>query len=855
MKRISASVHNYLLFVFFLITGSISAQTTRNVPAQYSTIQSAANASVDGDTIKIASGVYYESVDAKSLSLVFVGSGPLDSTIIDGGQQAGFFNIKKSVVIRNFTIRNCLYGIFAEGPSITIIDCRLTNNTNGMLTTGSSEDRILNCLVDHNTTGYIRNDYGSDSYITNCTFADNAEDINFRASYTTATLQVFNSIITNAVTGTHANPVFLHYSNIVGMHTGGNVHLMQGCFDANPQFVDSSTNQYGLRSTSPCINAGDPNVICNDVDNSRNDMGFTGGTRIYLYPTDLDFEYVRSNSSRSSSFFIQNFSDKSITFSNATMSDAAITLDLSFPTTIQPGTIVTGTLHYSAGDTGLFSSSVKIYSSDLHGASYSEIPIRAHVLNYQNGIIRVPQNAPSIQVAVDIAKDGDTIMIAPGVYHESVNVYFLRLTFIGSPILDGTIIDGDQRNGLYYLHNYTLIKNLTFRNCDAAIIGYSEVISCHFINNKVGIQSSGGVNDKFVNCLFEHNVKAYSHVYYGVDCSMQNCTFSSNDVDIEFVPSYGTTAKLDVYNSIVRGVIYGTADNPVFLHYSNYVNSNLGTNVNVMEGCQQSDPQFIDINTSNYHLLSTSLCINAGSPETAGLGIPNIDLDGNPRVIKNIDIGAFEDQSIDTTKLWQMQLKASIGSYQDLENYAGVSDNATDGQDASFDVAEPPVSPGSYVSLFFPHPEWVSILGNNFANDIKKNTSLADTVKRLYFQVESNVLNDTVTLTFVKDRIPSAFGKYLTDLSSGKRVNLKTASFYKYCNTSETARSFMLTIGDTTAPSLALTSPNGGNIWRSGTLKTISWATSDGTGIDSVFVSFSPNNGESYWPISSLGPA
>ncbi|GEM_PF-1893356 len=209
---------------------------------------------------------------------------------------------------------------------------------------------------------------------------------------------------------------------------------------------------------------------------------------------------------------------------------------------------------------------------------------------------------------------------------------------------------------------------------------------------------------------------------------------------------------------------------------------------------------------------------------------------------------------IDTTT-WRMQLKASIASYKDIENYLGVSDYATDGQDASFDVAEPPASPGSYVSLFFPHPEWSSILGINFANDIKKNTSLADTVKRWYFQVQSNVLNDTVELIFADDRIPLAFGKYLTDLTSGERINIKTTSLYKYCNTSETARSFMLIIGDTTAPSLSLTLPNGSNIWRSRTNKTIQWNTSDGTGIDSVFVFASSNGGSSYDLISSLGGA
>ena len=176
-----------------------------------------------------------------------------------------------------------------------------------------------------------------------------------------------------------------------------------------------------------------------------------------------------------------------------------------------------------------------------------------------------------------------------------------------------------------------------------------------------------------------------------------------------------------------------------------------------------------------------------------------------------------ESQPIDTTTVWKMQVKASVASYQDNENFAGVSDNASDVHDATLDTAEPPVTPGSYVSLYFPHPEWSSLLGNNFAGDIKKDISFTDTVKRWYFQVISNVVSDTIRLTFANDRIPLSLGKYLTDLSTGKRVNLRNTDTYKYYNTAESLRPFMLVIGDSTPPSLGLTIPNGSNIWRSGT--------------------------------------
>jgi hypothetical protein len=52
------------------------------------------------------------------------------------------------------------------------------------------------------------------------------------------------------------------------------------------------------------------------------------------------------------------------------------------------------------------------------------------------------------------------------------------------------------------------------------------------------------------------------------------------------------------------------------------------------------DPQFVDINTKDFHLQSTSPAINAG---TTSFGTSKLDLDGKTRIVKGkIDIGAYE---------------------------------------------------------------------------------------------------------------------------------------------------------------------------------------------------------------------
>ncbi len=54
-------------------------------------------------------------------------------------------------------------------------------------------------------------------------------------------------------------------------------------------------------------------------------------------------------------------------------------------------------------------------------------------------------------------------------------------------------------------------------------------------------------------------------------------------------------------------------------------------------------PQFVDMATGNYRLNSTSPGINIGLPDTSGLNLPIVDLDGQSRINGRIDMGAFEN--------------------------------------------------------------------------------------------------------------------------------------------------------------------------------------------------------------------
>lgn len=261
------------------------------------------------------------------------------------------------------------------------------------------------------------------------------------------------------------------------------------------------------------------------------------------------------------------------------------------------------------------------------------------------------------------------------------------------------------------------------------------------------------------------------------------------------------------------------------------------------------------VNSSVTSINNTTEPIRIGKPQqNANSFIGSIDdLRIYNRALTTSEIMILYDNYHQNETNWRMQIVAQIGNAIDEENYAGVADSATEGYDPIYDIPEPPFAPGNYISAYFNHPEWNVNLGSKFAYDIKHNSDVADTVKRWYFDVETNIINDTVNLIFNNDRIPGAFGKYLMDLTTGKRINLKLNSNYKYYNTSTSSRKFVLIIGDSTAPQLSNLYPNGSEIFNSDATRNMSWQSSDGTGIDSIFIYVSSDSGTNYNLLKQVG--
>jgi hypothetical protein len=203
---------------------------------------------------------------------------------------------------------------------------------------------------------------------------------------------------------------------------------------------------------------------------------------------------------------------------------------------------------------------------------------------------------------------------------------------------------------------------------------------------------------------------------------------------------------------------------------------------------------------------------------------------------------------------WKLQLTANAGSAVDNVNYLGIAQNASDGFDPMFDTPKPPEPPGSYVQIYFPHPEYYQPLGDNYAQDIRAERALADSVIRWNFNVKTNLSNTDVTLNFISDgNSPTGFGILLKDLTLGTRKNLKKYGMsYTFNSGTEEIHQFEILIGDSTKPTVSLVKPNGGEILRANNPYDIIWTANDLNGIDSVWLYSSTTAGSTYEYIASL---
>lgn len=143
-----------LSLVALLVASALSAQSTLQVPASFPTIQSAIAASVSGDTIIVAQGTYFETIDYLGKSLAVISESGPAMTIIDGQQLGTVVRMSTGAtgesVLDGFTITN---GRGADGNDVTTSGNAGGGGTGGIDVQGPGIVTIRNCRVVSNVGG------------------------------------------------------------------------------------------------------------------------------------------------------------------------------------------------------------------------------------------------------------------------------------------------------------------------------------------------------------------------------------------------------------------------------------------------------------------------------------------------------------------------------------------------------------------------------------------------------------------------------------------------------------------------------------------------------------------------------
>ncbi|RKY13446.1 MAG: hypothetical protein DRP63_09565, partial [Planctomycetota bacterium] len=207
-----------------------------------------------------------------------------------------------------------------------------------------------------------------------------------------------------------------------------------------------------------------------------------------------------------------------------------------------------------------------------------------------------------------------------------------------------------------------------------AIYCYSSsratVTNCTFSSNSAfwgGAICCFASSPILTNCLFSGNsVTGVTFSYGGAICCefgnprIKNCTFSGNSAGDGGAIYCFDNSTMILDNCILWGDSAGSSGNEIYIDATSSCTLNFccvenkgyggGGSIDDTNNCISADPQFVDPKNGDFHLESTSPCIDTGENSLVPSGVDK-DLNGKQRTVDGnndgkaiVDIGAYEYQ-------------------------------------------------------------------------------------------------------------------------------------------------------------------------------------------------------------------
>lgn len=722
--------------------------------AALKTIQTAIDRAVSGETIYVKPGTY-GAIDVDGKRLAITGVEGAGTTFIDANKASRAVTLCDGAAITGFTICNGdlikLSTLDSQGGGIwggTIRDCVVSNNVSvyGGGAAGATVDR---CVVVGNMASeggglYECKVFNSLLYkndalqgggckwgtATGCTIVNNRAVLN---SATDSTI-LRNCILTSHGTERrkeNLDAFLLGQENAsgnlrptIGFPGGGGFYshicsveqnlTANGSIVANPRFVDAFNGDYRLRASSPCLDAGfdghvkpqyNKDLAENDrVTGSAPDMGcLEGGVAGHVVSVRVEGDGVVSHRTA----VVADGGSVSVTATPPT--GRAF---LGWEANGEPaGDNTTITLSNIASDIVLIA---KFETKTIHVTTSG---------NDGNDGFSQATAKKTIQAAVNVARNGDKVLVGDGTYSGKVSTIGKSITIQSMNGADVTTItstwhEGSRTTvvlGQSYAEPQSLLDGFTVTGGNAISIRnwgggvrYGRVHNC-IIRNNYGWVGGGVAMAILSNCKLLEN-EALVAGGGGIFLSVENCLIANNEVDSTLLevllgdnvraPLMGVGGGLAGasanYCTIVGnttktyggGIAGGSAENSIIdgnsadLGNSNVYQLNFHSHLCVPDGslagngCISDAPAFVNAAGGDYSLLSSSPCIDAADYFRSHF---NQDLAGNRRVSgPATDMGCYEYQSNRPYDVWASNNSIYGLSVESTDSVANLFRFATD---------------------------------------------------------------------------------------------------------------------------------------------------------------------------------
>lgn len=655
--------------LFSSILKCITYEVKIDGTGDFTSIQTAIEASTNLDTILVYPGTYFENIDflGKKISVtsLFIENQNdefIHNTIIDGNQNGSCVKFSggedENTILCGFTIQNGSGservqiegivggGIYCYETTAIIESCIITNNTaqagggiftDATLSVGYCSPMLRNCTISYNQAYEAFGGIGC-GFISRFDFDEDAP-CNIYYNYSPwandigGSTRQFYPTIAYIDTFTVLNPDLTFYHSKYGedeiIIQNGKIDPINNDLYVSPYGDDNnsglSEDQPLQRITTALIRIASDSLQANTIhlasgiySPSSNDEIIPFNCRSFVSIVGESMENTIIDVESNLKMFWgqdyeRDFSIKNLTLLNSSDEFASYTISFAQPRNVTLKNIM-----------------IRDYKRNIEGLSLATFTIGNNESSYLD----------STSLFISNVTIKDCIGSRPGGFSALENCVMTNMKVSNNtPNLNAYIIGG---GGIVIGGHYDYPDRYNYKIIGSEFSN-NVMIDDNWTKGATAINVNPNTNVDIINCTMGDNE---SDIYHSAAIYLYD-----NDIDCNIVNSilYGNTPR-----SILLREPYSTGLPPINLSIrhslveggiDDILNLSSTNNINWLDGNIDDDPEWSYDEPFPYSLISTSPCVNTGTLELGDIDLPEYDLAGNSRIYgDSVDMGAYEFQ-------------------------------------------------------------------------------------------------------------------------------------------------------------------------------------------------------------------